>query len=250
MADNPQAFKQRLSSLLLTMGSVAIVSPAIAQLPAPVPQSNPSPAATFPVCLPPNPGEFLLLVVSKTPESQDQVRRVLPATTTPTVCTYLNDVVTRVAGFTSVDSANAWARYLTETIGTPTFIARSAGAAPTSTSTPPAPIANSPQPTTVATGNSGTYNPQPLGGGYAVLVDFFSRPELATQVQQALGKEIGLASYGQRPFLLATYTTDQAAANATLQALSDRGFWVMVVDSRRVTLLRQPIALPPSTARN
>lgn len=249
MDDNAQAFRRLLGSLLSIAIGGAIVPPVLAQLSAPAPQTAPAPAATFPACQPPNPGEFLLLVVSKTPESQDQVRRVVPATTTPTVCRYLNDVVIRVGGFTSVDSADAWARYLTETVGTPTFIARSAGA-PGAAATPIPAATNPPQPAPVVTGTSATYNPQPLGGGYAVLVDFFSRPDLAVQVQQALGKEIGLASYGQRPFLLAVYTTDQAAANATLQALSDRGFWAMVVDSRRVTLLRQPISLPPATARN
>jgi len=46
-----------------------------------------------------------------------------------------------------------------------------------------------------------------------------------------------LVSYGQRPYLLAVYTRNQREANSTLRELSDRGFWSMVVDSRRVTLL-------------
>jgi hypothetical protein len=80
-------------------------------------------------------------------------------------------------------------------------------------------------------------------------VDYFSKPALATQVQQLVGKDIGLASYRQRPYLLAVYTTDQSLANSTLQALTERGFWAMVVDSRRVTLLRQTIASPQSTVK-
>jgi hypothetical protein len=47
-----------------------------------------------------------------------------------------------------------------------------------------------------------------------------------------------LVSYGQRPYLLARYTTSEREANSTLRQLSDRGFWSMVVDSRRVTLLK------------
>jgi hypothetical protein len=78
--------------------------------------------------------------------------------------------------------------------------------------------------------------------GYAVIVNYFNRPEVAGQIQQALGKDIGLASYGQRPYLLATYTTDQTAANALLQSLSDKGFWAMVVDGRRTVLLKSPVA--------
>jgi hypothetical protein len=89
-----------------------------------------------------------------------------------------------------------------------------------------------------------------LGAGYAVLVDFFSQPELALQVRQLAGREIGLASYGQRPYLLAVYTADPAIANATLQSLTDRGFWAMVVDSRRVTVLRQTIDISSLRSRN
>jgi hypothetical protein len=81
------------------------------------------------------------------------------------------------------------------------------------------------------------------------LVDYFSRPELATQVQQLVGKEIGLAAYRQRPYLLAVHTNDQSLANSTLQALTDRGLWAMVVDSRRVTLLRQAITTPQSAVK-
>jgi hypothetical protein len=211
---------------------------------------------SYPVCQPPNPGEYLLLIVSQTPENQERVRRTLPPSATATVCNYLDDVVTRVSGFTTVDTANAWARYMTESIGLTAFVARPA-------ETPPAPVLPlpssqlpqpqpSPQPQTPPAQTpapqataprfpSLAFNPQPLGAGYAVLVDYFSQPDLAVQVRQLAGREIGLASYGQRPYLLAIYTADPAIANATLQALTDRGFWAMVVDSRRVTLLRQTI---------
>ena len=81
------------------------------------------------------------------------------------------------------------------------------------------------------------------------MVDYFSKPELATQVRQLVGKDIGLVSYRQRPYLLAVHTTDQRLANSTLQTLTDRGFWAMVVDSRRVTLLRQAISTSQSTVK-
>jgi hypothetical protein len=77
-----------------------------------------------------------------------------------------------------------------------------------------------------------------------VLVDYLNQPELAAKVQQVLGRSVGIVSYGQRPYLLAIYTMDQNAANATLQALSDRGFWTAVVDGRRVVLLRQSVVGP------
>jgi hypothetical protein len=81
-----------------------------------------------------------------------------------------------------------------------------------------------------------------LGEGYAVLVDYFNQPEIAAQVQQLLGEKVGLVSYGQRLYLLAVHTTSQREANSTLQKLSDRGFWSMLVDSRRVTLLRSIVS--------
>lgn len=202
-------------------------------------------AQTNSQCQPPNSGEYLLLVVSKTPDVQDKLRKVLPTTANTTVCRYLDDVVTRVSGFNTVEIASSWAQYLTETVGLQAFVARPAtlGNAPQS----PAKIATSP-PVSVSTASSSLkYNPQPLGAGYAVLVSYFNKPELASQLQQALSKSVGLASYGQRPYLLAIHTTDQNAANSTLRRLSDRGFVVMVVDSRRVTLLKSIVQTSPST---
>lgn len=194
-----------------------------------------------PQCQPPNAGEYLLLVVSTTPDVQTKLRNVLPNNTSTTVCRYFNDVVTRVSGFNTIETASSWAQYLTETVGLQAFVARPtiAGNAPQS----PA-ITNSPS-AIPNSSNSSNYNPQPLGAGYAVLVSYFNKPELATQLQQALKKDVGLVSYGQHPYLLATYTTDQRAANSMLQSLSDRGFFVIVVDSRRVTLLKSSVQVSP-----
>ncbi|MBD2019050.1 hypothetical protein H6F43_02465, partial [Leptolyngbya sp. FACHB-36] len=165
-----------------------------------------------------------------------------------------------------VDSASAWAKYLTDTAGLSAFVARPSDAPPPISAAPPqmpttpqapsqAPSASAPpQPTAApqqtAARTSSRYNPQPLGAGFAVLVDFFSRPELAGQIQQILGKDVGLVSYGQRPYLLAIYTGDQTTANSILQTLTDRGFWTMVVDSRRVTLLRPAVSLTGSIVQN
>lgn len=199
----------------------------------------------YPTCQPPGREEYLLLVVSPTAENQNQIRRSLPARATATVCNYQGNVVTRVSGFTSVDSADAWAKYLNELTGLSTFIARS----PTQSKPAEAPPVASQAPSSAsetqnsASRNPLTFSPRPLGGGYAVLVDFFSRPELAAQVQQALGKDIGLVSYRQRPYLLAVYTSDQGTANAALKTLTDRGFWAMMVDARRVTLLKQSVSV-------
>lgn len=180
-----------------------------------------------PTCPPPQPGEYLLLIVTQTAEQQDQAKRSLPQNANNiTLCRYISDTVTRVGGFSNPQAANEWARYFQERIGLPAY-AIQPGAVPT----PQAPPTNNPAPI-----NPG-FKPQPLGVGYAVLVDYVNQPELAAQVRQALGRQLALVSYGQRSYLLATYTTDGNAATSALQTLSDRGFLAMLVDSRRVTLL-------------
>ena len=201
-----------LSSTLLTFASLtSIADEAIAQ-----------PAISS--CQPPQQDEYLLLVLSQTQESQEQIQRALPASSQPTVCQYLDDTVTRVAGFRSLEDVNNWARYVKDIVGLSAFVVE------------PAPSLVMPST------NLPAYNPEPLGDGYAVLVDYFNQPEVASQVKQLLGNDVGLVSYGQHPYLLAVYTTSQREASSTLRQLSDRGFWTMVVDSRRVTLLRSAVS--------
>ncbi len=237
-----------LSTVLLTVPMLcSSVTNAYAQA---LPSSQPDTVApgNAPPCQPPAPAEYLLLVVTRTQESQAQVQQLLPPNTAIAGCTYLNDSVTRVGGFRTADRANAWARYITESTGLAAFVARPAESPPMAT-TPgsPAPTATKkpPQVTTKpSTVNPSSYNPKVLGPGYAVLVDYGNQPETAAKVQQTLGKEVGLASYRQRPFLLAIYTVDANTASTMLQTLSDRGFLAALVDSRQVILLRQPIRLP------
>jgi hypothetical protein len=254
MSQIARQFPSWLGLLLLAGMGLAVTTRVTAQIP-PAPPTLDAPAqASYADCQPPIAGEYLLLVVSKTPESQEQVRRTLPSNATVTVCNYLNDVVTRVGGFTTAEAANAWAKYMRESIGLSAFVARPSEPAAQTSPAPTTSTATAPAPTGTSAARSPSrdvrsYNPQLLGGGYAVLVDYFSKPELATQVQQLVGKDIGLAAYRQRPYLLAVHTTDQSLANSTLQALTERGFWAMVVDSRRVTLLRRPIATPQASVK-
>jgi hypothetical protein len=179
-------------------------------------------------------------VAGQAVDKQAQLKRVLPATADLTVCDYQNQVVTRVSGFSSLEIANAWAQYLKEVSGFNATVARPVEVQATR---PPAseiqaqPASQNPNPNNLA------YSPRPLGSGYAVLVDYFNQPEMAAQVRQQLRQDVGLVAYGQKPYLLAGYSTNQATANATLQTLSDRGFWVMLVDSRRVVLLKPTVTL-------
>ncbi|AFY41339.1 hypothetical protein [Nostoc sp. PCC 7107] len=179
----------------------------------------------IPVCQPPKPGEYLLLVITPTAEYQRQLRNALPNEISTTTCQYLTDTVTRIGGFNTIENANRWARYINNIVGLSAII-----------TTKPAEVTQ--QPATVPTVS---YNPQPLGQGYAVLVDYYNRPELANSVQQVVGGNVGFASYGQRPYLLATHTTNQQQAYNTLQKLNERGFFAILVDSRKVVLLRSAV---------
>ena len=182
---------------------------------------TPANAQSIPTCQPPKAGEYLLLVVSPTPESQAQVRRALLPNASTSICKYINDTVTRIGGFTQIETANEQARYFKDTVGLSAFVAQ--GQAQPTSANPPA------------------YNPKPLGAGYAVLVDYFNRPETVTQMRQVLETDIGLVSYGQRPYLLASYSSDQKKVNLVLKKLSDRGFFAMLVDSRKVILLKAAV---------
>lgn len=188
-----------------------------------LPSSDALAQSAPPACPPPNSHEYLVLVVSETKDSQEQIRHTLPLNNKTNLCKYSDRIVTRISGFKNKEDADAWGRYVQEIVGLSAFVVRPAE--------PPAPV------------TSLTYKPKLLGAGYAVLVDYFSKPEVAVQVQQLLGKDVGLVAYRQRPYLLAVYTTDQNEANSNLQQLSDRGFWAMVVDSRRVTLLKPVVSL-------
>lgn len=176
-------------------------------------------------CEPPQPQEYVLFVLNKAGENQEQMRRALPANTQLIRCRYFNDTVTRISGFRRIEDAQSWALYVQDIVGLSAFVVRPTTARVTS---------NSP---------SLAYNPKPLGEGYAVLVDYFNKPEVAAQVRRIVGNEIGLVSYDQRPYLLAVYTDSQRKAGSILRELSDRGFSSMVVDSRRVTLLRQRVGI-------
>lgn len=190
-------------------------------LPCAVAVAQTSPAT----CQPPQTGEYLVLVINETNQTQQQLQQALPANTNIIVCKYLDNIVTRLSGWTRVEDANGWAQYITQSLGLSAFVAK-----PPETVKP------------AASAKPSAYNPQPLGTGYAVLVNYFNKPEVASQVRQSLATNVGLVSYAQRPYLLAIHTTDPNEAYSIFQQLSDRGFWAIIVDSRRVTLLKASVS--------
>lgn len=192
------------------------------------PQGHAQP--TYPACQPPLPDEYLVLVPTATVADQEEIRRLLPGPIESTVCNYVNETVTRLGGFGRANQAQEWAQYVNSQAGIVAYVVGPAGVAAT-----PSPLPVGPSP--------GAFNPQPLENGYAVLVDFFSNPQVAGELWQILRTDIGLVSYGQRPYLLAELTREQNRANQILQTLSDRGFFATVVDSRNVILLDDAVRL-------
>jgi hypothetical protein len=194
----------------------------------------------IPACQPPTSGEYLLLVVSPTADNQKQLRSALPPELKTITCKYLNETVTRIGGFKKIDDANRWARYVSNIVGLSAIITTrpiTADVQPPQQTPQQAQRLQQPPQQTV------NYNPQALGEGYAVLVDYYNRPELVNNVQQAVGGNVGFVSYGQRPYLLAVYTTNQSEAYNTLQKLNNGGFVASIVDSRKVILLRSTVRL-------
>jgi hypothetical protein len=233
---------------------------------------------TITTCKPPSMGEYLLLVVSPTTENQKQLHEALPSEIKTVKCKYLNETVTRIGGFKKIEDAKRWAKYVNDIVGlsaivttrpvvatnpSKTALVPNSSVASASTiipetkpraasriihkATPQTHIALastttlSEQRSPTRIGEKISYHPRVLGDGYAVLVDYFNRPELASRVQQVVEGNVGFVVYGQRPYLLAVYTTNQKEANNTLQKLSDRGFFANLVNSSKVVLLRSVV---------
>jgi hypothetical protein len=206
-------------------------------------------------CQSPNAGEYLLLIVSPTTENQKQLRSALPTELKTVICKYNNQTVTRIGGFKKIDDANRWARYIQNIVGLSAIITtRATEQVPQQAPQPVAQQAPQTTPTLQRTPTTPTtptilklptskisYNPKILGEGYAILVDYFNRPEMVSSLQKSVGGDVGFVSYGQRPYLLAVYTTNQTEAYKTLQKLSESGFVAIFADGRKVVLLRSII---------
>jgi hypothetical protein len=203
-------------------------------------------------CSPPATGEYLLLVLTPTADVQARVYAVLPVSFKPTTCNYLDATVMRIGDFSSQETADNWATYIAQQATTSAFVARPPAPGQPAV-LPPLPGLSAPTPgssplpnitpisTPSITPTTG-YNPQALGTGYAVLVNYYNRPETVSQVRSVVSdRDVGLVSYGQQPYLLAAFTSNQSAANDLLQKLTDKGLWAMTVDGRRVVLLKAPI---------
>lgn len=217
----------------------------------------PAIAQSLPACQPPAQGEYLLLVSDDSDDVRSQLQQTLPPTADVTRCQYLELSVTRVGGFTDLETANTWAQYLSDIGGLATFVARppaaDAALLPPAETLPNNPASPEPTPTPssyaapvveTTTIPPSEYSPQLFGRGYVVLVDYVDDPSVVNLLQQTLARPVGLVSYGQRPYVLVSYTADGAIAANALQNLGDRGFSAMVVNSEEVVLLVPAVMVP------
>lgn len=211
-------------------------------------------AEGFPPCPPPAANEYLLLIRGETEAQRNRIQELLPSSSTVLVCNYLEDTVVRAGGFTSLETANAWAQYMTEVEGFQAFVARPATPAdqttPPSNPTPPTtpdsgspPTATTPTPPTPTSTGAIPYAPRPLEAGYAVLVDYQNRPTMAVEIQNSIGQAVGLAVYRQRSYLLIAYSPNVEGAASTLTVLTSKSIPGFIVDSREVVMMTPAVAL-------
>lgn len=181
-------------------------------------------------CQAPANNEYFLVILTETPKNQDVLRVTLPPDIRIDICRYIDQTVSSIRGFDDQNVANDWARYIQDVVGLRAYVVK-----PRNKTTLP----NQSLPVPPDRG----FNPQPLGNGYAVLVDYDNQPEIALQLQRSLGRNVGLAAYGRKHFLLVTYTSRRGDATDSMLNLSDRGFLAFVVDSSKVTLISPTIEL-------
>ena len=179
------------------------------------------PAQALKPCEPPATGNYLLLVRRDNPNVEIELYEALPESVGVDLCDYQGETVLRLSGFPSQAIAEAWQGYIQDKLNRTAYVI---------------------EPSSGAGGSA--YAPQPLGDGYAVLVDYFSDVAIAQKLNQELEELPGLVSYGQRPYLLVRHTGKIKQANALLEELSAAGFAATVVNSRHAILLREAIALP------
>ena len=188
----------------------------------------------LPVCPPPAAQEYLLLVRGENEAERRKIASALPADNTVLVCQYREEVLVRAGGFTSLETANAWATYMNTVEGYESFVSRPTDGAQTAQVG-----VRGQQPT--AASSLGTYEPLRLGAGYAVLVNYGDRPEIANTVSQVV-RPVGLAVYQGQAYLLADYTSDYNNADATLQRLSAAQTTAIVVNAEDVVRLTSEVA--------
>lgn len=181
---------------------------------------------TYPDCPPPAADEYLLLIDGSDEATRDRTRSLLPAEQPVLVCDYLDETVVRAGGFDSLELANSWALYLNDIELLDAVVVQ-----------PVAP-ATAEVETTASTLPS--YDPEVLGPGFAVLVDYKQDPTVGRSLM-AQNEAVGLAVYRQDPYLLLLHTENASAAAEKLQQLVADELVAFLVDAQQVVRLTESI---------
>lgn len=87
-----------------------------------------------------------------------------------------------------------------------------------------------------------TFQPQALtGGGYGVLVDYGANPQIAVQLKALTQRDVGLAVYGGRGYLLAAQAADSTQATTLLDTLNAQGLLAIAVPTNQIILLKAAV---------
>jgi hypothetical protein len=211
-------------------------------------------AQNSPACQPPQDGEYLVFVANQS--NTTELQRNLPPYTKLEVCQYLSNVVTRISGFKNLDDANSSADFLSklknlqafvvapqENTQVPVIVSNNSSNVNNSTNVNTIPVTKNPNNATKKPpANYLAFNPKKINANYAVLIDYFNQPELAIKIKQLLGNDIGLVSYGQKPYLIAFASDNIMQAGTILLQLNNNDFWAKIVDGRKVVLLRDVVS--------
>lgn len=107
------------------------------------------------------------------------------------------------------------------------------------------PVASISSPPTTAIAQAATqpmFQPQVLtGGGYGVLVDYGANPQIAVQLKGLTQRDVGLAVYGGRGYLLAAQATDSTQATTLLDRLNEQGLLAIAVPTNQIILLKAAV---------
>ena len=257
-----------LSVVLGGLSALSIAPKALAQ-----PQN-------LPVCTSPDAGEFLVMVFTPSQPLQEEVRRQVGRTLSKDhdllVCQYGENILSRIGGFDSQESAVQWGEYFDNAVGLPLLVITPVGNNSIATidnppeiptlseaeNTPPdviVPTEVAVQPDTLQSAINPErdipirtlsadvaevpFEPAALSGsGYGILVDYGTNPAIATELKSLLEKEVGLATHGTRGYLLAEQTADEARLIELLNLLSQNDFAAIAVPAEQIILLRPTLA--------
>ena len=76
-----------------------------------VPAQSATAQSGLPACPPPASNEYLLLVRGETEAERAEIADILPIESAGLICQYTDEVLVRAGGFTSLETANAWASF-------------------------------------------------------------------------------------------------------------------------------------------